>query len=53
VPRLPIPLSERRGCHKHGKSDGTWATHKRDGYVWRCRTCGREAWHLRKPNRIV
>ncbi|MDB2192085.1 HNH endonuclease signature motif containing protein [Mycobacteroides abscessus] len=42
VGRPPVPLSERKGCGRHGKDDGRFATRK-DGYVaWTCRICGRE-----------
>lgn len=45
---VPVPLSERRGCSKHGQSNGAWRF-RNNSTEWRCRICDRARWHRRKP----
>lgn len=44
VPRPRLPLEDRPGCGKHGKSDGKWADRTSSGRTpfWRCAICRRE-----------
>ena len=46
--RPRVNLEDRRGCAKHGKSDGRWYEQTRGYTAWVCRPCSRERlrrWH--------